>query len=84
MNPPPKFIESERTSLKGRREGEDNGIRGGHADAVSERGRLIARADKVGVVGVGGCRRPPSYVPYKCTYVPYDSTFGPSNQGQTL
>jgi hypothetical protein len=54
MNPPPKFVESERTSLKGRREGEDNGIRGGDTNAVSKRGRLIACADKVGVVGVGG------------------------------
>jgi hypothetical protein len=53
MNPPPEFVETERTSLKGRREGEDNGIRGGDADAVSKRGRLIA-ANKVGVVGVGG------------------------------
>jgi hypothetical protein len=54
MNPPPKFIESECTSLKGRREGEDNGIRGGDANAVSEQVRLIAHANKVGVVGVGG------------------------------
>ncbi len=30
------------------------------------------------------CRKPPSYVSYKCTYVPYDSTFGASDQGQTL
>ncbi len=30
------------------------------------------------------CRRPSRYVPYKCTYVPYDSTFGASDQGQTL
>jgi hypothetical protein len=30
------------------------------------------------------CRKPPSYVPYKCTYVPYNSTFGASDQGQTL
>ena len=30
------------------------------------------------------CQKPPSYVPYKCTYVPYDGTFGTSDQGQTL
>ncbi len=54
MNPPPEFIEAELTSLKGRREGEDNHIGGGDADAVSEQGRLIARADEVGVVRVGG------------------------------
>jgi hypothetical protein len=30
------------------------------------------------------CRKPPKYVPYKCTYVPYDGTFGASDQGQTL
>jgi hypothetical protein len=30
------------------------------------------------------CRKPPRYVPYKCTYVPYDGTFGTSDQGQTL
>ncbi len=30
------------------------------------------------------CRKPPRYVPYKCTYVPYDGTFGASDQGQTL
>ncbi len=29
----------------------------------------------------GKCRKPPRYVPYKCTYVPYDGTFGASNQG---
>ncbi len=31
-----------------------------------------------------GCRKPPSYVPYKGTYVPYDGTFGAPDQGQTL
>ncbi len=37
-------------------------------------------------IPIGGCacRRPSSYVPYKCTYVPYDSTFGASDQGQRL
>jgi hypothetical protein len=30
------------------------------------------------------CRKPPRYVPYKCTYVPYDGTFCASDQGQTL
>ncbi len=30
------------------------------------------------------CRRPPRYVPYKCTYVPYDGTFGVPDQGQML
>ncbi len=30
------------------------------------------------------CRKPPRYVPYKCTYVPYDGTFGASDQGQML
>jgi hypothetical protein len=30
------------------------------------------------------CRKPPRYVPYKCTYVPYDGTFGTSDQGQML
>ncbi len=32
----------------------------------------------------GECRKPPRYVPYKCTYVPYDGTFGTSDQGQML
>ncbi len=31
-----------------------------------------------------GCRKLPSYVPYKGTYVPYDGTFGAPDQGQTL
>jgi hypothetical protein len=53
MNPPPEFVESELTSVKGRREGEDNGIRGGGADDISEQGRLFALSDKVGGVGVG-------------------------------
>jgi hypothetical protein len=53
LNPPPEFVESELTSVKGRREGEDNGIGGGGANDISERGRLFARADKVGGVGVG-------------------------------
>ncbi len=26
------------------------------------------------------CRKPPRYVPYKCTYVPYNNTFGASDQ----
>jgi hypothetical protein len=30
------------------------------------------------------CRKPPRYVPYKCTYVPYEGAFGASDQGQTL
>jgi hypothetical protein len=30
------------------------------------------------------CRKPPRYVPYKCTYVLYNGTFGTSDQGQTL
>ncbi len=30
------------------------------------------------------CRKPPRYVPYKCTYVPYNGTFGVSDQGQML
>jgi hypothetical protein len=30
------------------------------------------------------CRKPPRYVPYKCTYVPCDGTFGASDQGQML
>jgi hypothetical protein len=30
------------------------------------------------------CRRPSRYVPYKGTFVLYDSTFGVSDQGQTL
>ncbi len=30
------------------------------------------------------CRKPPRYVPYKCTYVPYNGTFGASDQGQML
>ncbi len=30
------------------------------------------------------CHKPPSYVPYKCTYVPYDGTFGTSDQVQML
>ncbi len=33
---------------------------------------------------VNACRKPPRYVPYKCTYVPYNGTFGTSDQGQTL
>jgi hypothetical protein len=53
MNPPPKFVESELTSVKGRREGGDNGIGGGDTDDISEQGSLIAHADKVGGVGVG-------------------------------
>ena len=53
MNPPPKFVVSELTSVKGRREGEDNGIGGGGADDISKQGRLFARANKVGGVGVG-------------------------------
>ncbi len=32
----------------------------------------------------GGCRMPPSYIPYKGTYVPYDGTFGTPDQGQML
>ncbi len=32
----------------------------------------------------GGCRMPPSYVPYKGTYVLYDGTFGTPDQGQML
>jgi hypothetical protein len=53
MNPPPEFVESELMSVKGRREGEDNGIGGGDADDISEQGRLFARANKVGGVEVG-------------------------------
>jgi hypothetical protein len=52
MNPPPKFVESELTSVKGRREGEDNGIRGGGIDDISKQGRLFSHANKVGGVGV--------------------------------
>ncbi len=37
-----------------------------------------------GIYVVGGCHKPPSYVPYKGTYVPYDGTFGMPDQGQTL
>jgi hypothetical protein len=33
---PPKFVESELMSVKGRREGEDNGIGGGGVDDISE------------------------------------------------
>ncbi len=39
--------------MKGRREGEDNGIEGGGANDISKQGRLFARTDKVGGVGVG-------------------------------
>jgi hypothetical protein len=55
MNPPPnpKFVESELMSVKGRREGEENGFGGCGADDISKRGRLFTRADKVGGVGVG-------------------------------
>jgi hypothetical protein len=31
-----------------------------------------------------GCRKPPRYVLYKCTYVPYNDTFSASDQGQML
>jgi hypothetical protein len=40
--------------------------------------------DLTGLWKVKGCRKPPRYVPFKCTYVPYDGTFGTSDQGQTL
>jgi hypothetical protein len=53
MTPPPKFVESELLSVKGGREGEDNGIGGGGADDISKQGGLFALADKVGGVGVG-------------------------------
>ncbi len=36
------------------------------------------------IVSINSCCKPPSYVPYKCTYVPYDNTFGASDQGQRL
>ncbi len=51
--PPPKFVVSDLPSVKGRKEGEDNGIGGGGADDISEQGRLFACTDKVGGVGVG-------------------------------
>jgi hypothetical protein len=43
--------------------------------------------DQGGMMGggaVGGCHKPPRYVPYKGTYVPYNGTYGASNQGQML
>ncbi len=61
MNPPPKFVEAELTSVKGRREGEDNGIRRDNVDDISKQGRLIACTNKVGVVGVA-CNSPPVLV----------------------
>jgi hypothetical protein len=43
MNPPPEFVESELVSVKGRREGEDNGIGGGSVMIFpSEEGYLLA------------------------------------------
>jgi hypothetical protein len=46
--------------------------------------KAYAERDKQEADGIGDCRKPPRYVPYKCTYVSYDGTFGTSDQGQTL
>jgi hypothetical protein len=52
---------------------------------VKARAVVVVVAVAVAVaVAVVVCRKPPRYVPYKCTYVPYDGTFGASNQGQML
>ncbi len=47
-------------------------------DFISNQGKAFAHWSGM------TCRRPSRYVPYKGTFVPYDSTFGTSDQGQTL
>jgi hypothetical protein len=57
----------------------DQMAKGGKKDAKYLLGivRLLVR-------WLEACRRPSRYVPYKGTFVLYDSTFGASDQGQTL